>query len=108
MIKTKSILINKILFRWLATDEDDGQIVRELLILGPAAQHLDKTAYNIKIKTGDVWQAGTDADVHLKIFGDKSDTDQIPLTSSNNTKNKFAQGRIDNFTFEFDDLGKVC
>ncbi len=62
----------------------------------------------MKIKTGDVFQAGTDADVHLKIFGEKGDTDQIRLTTANNTKNKFEKGRIDSFTFEFDDLGKVC
>lgn len=93
--------------RWLATDEDDGQIVRELT-LGSAAQHLDKTTYNIRIKTGDVFQAGTDADVHLKIFGEKYDTDKLVLRSSDNTTNKFERGRIDKFTYEFDDLGKVC
>ncbi len=95
------------LFRWLAVDEDDGKIVRELS-LGSAAQHLDKTTYNIRIKTGDRWQAGTDANVHMKLFGEKGDTDKIRLMSADNTKNKFEAGRIDKFTYEFDDLGKVC
>ena len=93
--------------RWLAVDEDDGQIIRELT-LASAAQHLDKTTYNVRIKTGDVFQAGTDADVHLKIFGEKEMTDKIPLRTSNNTANKFERDRIDSFTFEFADLGRVC
>ena len=94
-------------FRWLAADEDDGQIVRELT-LNSAAQHLDKVTYNVRIKTGDVFQAGTDADVYLKIFGETYDTDKIQLRTANNTSNKFERNQIDHFTFEFDDLGKVC
>ena len=94
------------MFRWLATDEDDGKIVREL-VPGGAAQHLDKTSYHVRIKTGDRLGAGTDANVHLKIFGEKGDTDKIQLKSSDNTKNKFEKGQIDQFTYEFDDLGKV-
>ncbi|CAF2908011.1 unnamed protein product [Rotaria sp. Silwood2] len=89
--------------RWLAVNEDDGQIVRELT----ATQHLDKTTYNVKIKTGDIFQAGTDADVHLKIFGKNSSTDKIQLKTTNNTKAQFERGCIDSFAFEFDDLGKI-
>ncbi|CAM2710921.1 unnamed protein product [Rotaria socialis] len=92
--------------RWLAEDEDDGQIVRELT-LQSAAQYLDKTTYNVRIKTGDILQAGTDADVYLKIFGDKGDTDKIHLRNSDNTSNKFERARVDHFTYEFDDLGKI-
>ncbi|CAF4587849.1 unnamed protein product [Rotaria sp. Silwood1] len=92
--------------RWLAVDEDDGQLVRELT-LKTAAQHLDKTTYNVKIKTGDIFQGGTDADVYLKIFGENGDTDKIQLRTANNTSNKFERGHIDHFTFEFDDLGKI-
>ncbi len=69
---------------------------------------MDKTTYNIRIKTGDVIGAGTDADVHLKIFGEKGDTDKIVLMTADHTFNKFEQGRIDKFTYEFEDLGKVC
>ncbi|CAF0968400.1 unnamed protein product [Rotaria sp. Silwood1] len=90
--------------RWFAVDEDDGRIVREFIV----TQHLDMTTYNIKIKTGDVFQAGTNADVHLKIFGEKDTTDKLQLTTiNNNTKNIFERGQIDNFTFECYDLGKI-
>ncbi|CAF2355156.1 unnamed protein product [Rotaria sp. Silwood2] len=92
--------------RWLATDEDDGQLVRELT-LKTAAQHLDKTTYNVRIKTGDIFQGGTDADVYLKIFGENGDTDIIQLRTANNTSNKFEKGRTDHFTLEFDELGKI-
>lgn len=92
--------------RWFADDEDDGLIVRELSAAS-ATQHLDKTTYNVKIKTGDVFQGGTDADVHLKMFGDKGDTDKVRLQSSDNTSNLFERGRTDHFTLEFDDIGKV-
>ncbi|CAF5077859.1 unnamed protein product, partial [Rotaria sp. Silwood1] len=88
---------------WLAVDQDDGQIVRELT----STQNLNKTTYNIKIKTGDIFQAGTDADVHLKIFGEKGNTDKIQLRTINNTKALFERGSIDNFTCEFYDLGKI-
>ncbi|CAF5099834.1 unnamed protein product, partial [Rotaria sp. Silwood1] len=89
--------------RWFGVDKDDRQIVREL----PPTQNLNKITYNIKIKTGDVLQAGTDADVHLKIFGEKDSTDKIPLTTINNKKALFECGSIDNFTFELYDLGKI-
>jgi len=46
--------------------------------------------------------------VHLKIFGEKGDTDKLQLRTADNTTNKFERGRIDKFTYEFDDLGKVC
>ncbi|CAF4633831.1 unnamed protein product, partial [Rotaria magnacalcarata] len=83
---------------WLAEDEDDGQIVRELTLQN-VAQHLNKTTYNVRIKTGDVFQAGTNADAYLKIFGDKGDTDKIHLKNSDNTSNKFERARVDHFTY---------
>ena len=51
--------------RWLAVDEDDGLIVREITTGG--SQLLSTTSYNVAIKTGDVKNAGTDANAHLKV-----------------------------------------
>lgn len=42
--------------RWLAVDEDDGLIVREISVDG--LQYLDSVTYNVKVKTGDVRNAG--------------------------------------------------
>lgn len=78
------------------------------LTLGTTTQYPDKTIHNIRIQTGDEFQAGTDADVYLKIFGENSTTDQISLKSTDHISNKFEKGRTDEFTYEFDDLGKVC
>ena len=78
------------------------------LILGTEGQDSNKTIYNIRIQTGDEVQAGTDADVYLQIFGEKNSTDKIQLEPVGNTPKKFQKGRINEFTYEFDDLGKVC
>ena len=91
--------------RWLATDEDDGKIVRELV--ANQSQYLDKISYNVSVKTGDKNNAGTDANVHIKIFGSKGDTGTIKLRSSDNTFNKFERGRVDLFNIENEDIGKV-
>jgi hypothetical protein len=93
--------------RWLAVDEDDGLIVRELFAEGMGSQYLDTTSYLVKVKTGDVRNAGTDARVHLKIFGTKGDTGNKHLKNSDNTSNKFERGREDDFRIEADDIGKV-
>lgn len=90
----------------MAGDEDDGQVVRELKP-NTAAQHLDKTTYRVKIKTGEVFGAGTDADVYLKIFGKKGDSGKVALRTAKSTGNKFEGGQIDSFDLEFEDLGKV-
>ncbi|UJR34623.1 hypothetical protein I4U23_027400 [Adineta vaga] len=75
--------------------------------LGPQGQHSNKTIYNIRIQTGDEFQAGTDADVYLQIFGGNNSTDKIQLESVDYTPNKFQKGRINEFTYEFDYLGNI-
>lgn len=91
--------------RWLAVDEDDGLIVRELYADG--SQYLDLTSYSVKVKTGDVANAGTDANVHLKIYGEKGDTGMLRLEHSENTSNKFERGRQDLFKIEAEDIGRI-
>lgn len=92
--------------RWLATDEDDGQIVREFLVEA-GEQLLNTTSYHVRVKTGDKRSAGTDADVSLKIFGARGDTGNQVLRKSNNTFNKFESGKVDEFDFEHEDIGKI-
>jgi len=92
--------------KWLATDEDDGQIVREFLV-GGNAEGLETISYNVKVKTGDVRNAGTDADVSLKIFGSRGDTGVKVLRSSDNHTNKFERGKVDEFKIECQDIGKI-
>lgn len=79
--------------RWLAIDEDDGLIIREItagkitlfntymlfhefsrgfehnhwwVIIG-GSQLLSTTSYNVTVKTGDVSGAGTDANCYIKV-----------------------------------------
>lgn len=47
------------------------------------------------VKTGDVSKAGTDANVHLKIFGEKGDTGLLKLENAESTSNKFERNRTD-------------
>ena len=79
--------------RWLAVDEDDDEIVRELFADGGGSQYLDTTTYVVRVKTGDVRNAGTDAKVHVKIFGAKGDTRNRDFIKSDNWNNKFERNR---------------
>lgn len=69
--------------------------------------YLTATSYHVSVKTGDKSGAGTDADVHLKIFGTKGDTGLLQLKNAENTLNKFEKGRTDLFKLEATDIGKV-
>ena len=58
------------------------------------------------VRTGDIRGAGTDANVYIQIFSRKGDTGRLPLTQSENTKNKFEK-RADMCTVEAVGIGKV-
>ncbi|KAJ8261234.1 hypothetical protein COCON_G00169570 [Conger conger] len=109
--------------RWLAIDEDDGQIARELVPVDEAfmkkndddeeesaatlglEQKSMSTTYNLRVKTGEKKYAGTDANVFAILYGSKDDTGIINLKACKNHKNKFEQGLIDEFTVEAVDIG---
>lgn len=63
--------------------------------------------YLISTKTGDIQNAGTDANVRIVIFGSKSKTDSIHLKENKEKKNKFERGRLDEFAIQANDVGKV-
>ncbi|KAM3867839.1 lipoxygenase homology domain-containing protein 1 [Diretmus argenteus] len=110
--------------RWLAVDEDDGQIARELVSVDEAfmkknedeegtgatlglEQKSMSTTYTIKMKTGDKKYAGSDANVYAILFGENDDTGIINLKACQNYKNKFEQGMINEFIVEAVDLGEL-
>ncbi|KAL4660900.1 lipoxygenase homology domain-containing protein 1-like [Arapaima gigas] len=111
--------------RWLAVDEDDGQIARELVPVDEAfmkggsdneegseatlglEQKAMSTTFSLRIKTGDKKYAGTDANVFAILYGAKDDTGIINLKACKNNRNKFERGKIDNFTVEAVDLGHL-
>ncbi|XP_054665159.1 lipoxygenase homology domain-containing protein 1 isoform X2 [Grus americana] len=111
--------------RWLAVEEDDGQIVRELVPVDEAfvkkdsendgqslatlglEQKAKSTTYTVKVKTGDKKNAGTDANVFITLYGSKDDTGIVSLKASKINKNKFERGKIDEFTVESVDIGDL-
>ncbi|XP_074669791.1 lipoxygenase homology domain-containing protein 1 [Strix aluco] len=111
--------------RWLAVEEDDGQIVRELVPVDEAfvkkdsendgqslatlglEQKAKSTTYTVKVKTGDKKNAGTDANVFITLYGSKDDTGIVSLKASKINKNKFERGKVDDFTVESVDIGDL-
>ncbi|XP_047448234.1 lipoxygenase homology domain-containing protein 1 [Mugil cephalus] len=110
--------------RWLAKSEDDGETVRELVPSDIITEKLlrdgtlkttevevedalETHTYNVSVRTGDMYGAGTDANVFLTIYGDLGDTGERKLAKSDSNKNKFERGAVDKFTIEAVDLGQV-
>ncbi|XP_016325596.1 lipoxygenase homology domain-containing protein 1-like [Sinocyclocheilus anshuiensis] len=112
--------------RWLAVDEDDGQLGRELVPVDEAFMKRDEdeeeesspaqlgleqkamsTTFTMRVKTGEKKSAGTDANVYAILYGTKDDTGIINLKASKNHRNKFELGLIDEFTIEAVDIGKL-
>lgn len=50
--------------------------------------------YKVTVRTGDMYGAGTDANVFLTIYGDLGDTGERKLAKSENNKNKFERGEV--------------
>ncbi|XP_009078006.1 PREDICTED: lipoxygenase homology domain-containing protein 1-like, partial [Acanthisitta chloris] len=108
--------------RWLAKSEDDGETVRELVpsdiyteklmkdgtlkkIREEVDDALEVHTYKISVFTGDIYGAGTDANVFLNIYGDMGDMGERKLSKSETNFNKFERGQEDTFTIEAVDLG---
>eukprot|EP00047_Mylnosiga_fluctuans_P014195 m.36272 g.36272 ORF g.36272 m.36272 type:complete len:2392 (+) comp5381_c0_seq2:48-7223(+) len=93
--------------RWFAKDEDDGQIERELPVLGANGVVKATTTYTVSVATGDVPKAGTDANVFVNLFGAKGETGALKLVESTSFRNKFERGHIDIFKLEAVDIGEL-
>ncbi|XP_075441794.1 lipoxygenase homology domain-containing protein 1 isoform X2 [Ascaphus truei] len=93
--------------RWFDRNEDDGHIIRELVPAGDS-QMLRSISYHFQIKTGDVSGASSDSRVFVKLYGEKGDTNkQFLLVSDNDLADNFERGRVDNFTINTIDIGKI-
>jgi hypothetical protein len=67
--------------------------------------------YTIKTFTGDVWRAGTDANVYCTVYGERGDSGKLQLKQSSTNRNKFERNQMDVFDMEFGELGrlnKIC
>ena len=52
------------------------------------------TAYRVTVFTSDIRYAGTDANVHLTLYGEKDDTGRVPLAKSETNRNMWCVERI--------------
>ena len=93
--------------KWLARNEDDGQTERVLPVLGANGMVADTTTYTIRVHTGDVKGAGTDANVYLYLYGEQGDSGRLELRKSETYRNPFERNRIDVFTRELMDIGNL-
>ncbi|XP_061166198.1 lipoxygenase homology domain-containing protein 1-like [Saccostrea echinata] len=91
--------------RWLARDEDDYEICRELPAVRKGEPILPVVRYNVYVTTGNLWGASTEANVYMTMYGDRGDTGVRQLYSP--SKGCFQQGRTDTFTVEAVSLGHL-
>lgn len=65
-------------------------------------------SYHISVKTGDIPGASSDSRVFIKLYGEKADSSkEFLLVSDNDLGNYFERGRVDEFTLDMMDIGKV-
>ncbi|KAK9408787.1 lipoxygenase domain-containing protein 1 [Crotalus adamanteus] len=95
---------NFVAHRWLASDEEDKELVVELT--PEEASELEANTYEVHVITGVIWGAGTDANVYLSIYGERGDTGERHLKYSNHL-NKFEKKQVDVFTVKAIDLGEL-
>ncbi|CAF3698383.1 unnamed protein product [Rotaria sp. Silwood1] len=91
--------------KWLAIDEDDKMISREIYASENTTQYLSPiqqtTTYRINVITADKFDSGTDAHVYIIIFGEYNDT-----VKSITNKDPFEKGHKDLFEIETIDIGQ--
>ncbi|KAK3579121.1 hypothetical protein CHS0354_022141 [Potamilus streckersoni] len=92
--------------RWLARDEDDQEICRELPAVRRGEAVLPIMKYEIEVHTGDIWGGGTDANVYITVYGDRGDSGVRQLYAENKGI-YFRKGQVDHFTLEAVTLGHL-
>ncbi|KAM6171655.1 oxygen-regulated protein 1 isoform 2-T2 [Erethizon dorsatum] len=92
--------------RWLAQDQEDGEICREFPLLNKGQPILPVIIYEVYVATGELWNAGTAANVYISICGAKGDTGSRLLFRSKSSCN-FLRGQTDTFFLEAVYLGEL-
>ncbi|XP_032172199.1 oxygen-regulated protein 1 isoform X4 [Mustela erminea] len=92
--------------RWLARDQEDGEICREFPVLNKGQPILPVTVYEVHVATGERWNAGTGASVYISIYGEKGDSGSRQLFRSKNSFS-FLRGQTDTFSLEAVHLGDL-
>uniref|UniRef100_A0A673VN22 Oxygen-regulated protein 1 n=1 Tax=Suricata suricatta TaxID=37032 RepID=A0A673VN22_SURSU len=92
--------------RWLARDQEDGEICREFPVLNEGQPMLPVTVYEVHVATGELWNAGTVANVYISIYGEKGDSGSRQLFRSKSSFS-FLRGQTDTFSLEAVHLGAL-
>ncbi len=109
--------------RWLARDEDDRAIERDLVaaklidekLTGDRTESRERNIRNqlamkdyvIEVFTGDVLRASTNANVFLTLYGEQGDTGEKKLIDSKTHTDKFERNQMDRFVVQAADLGRL-
>lgn len=89
--------------QWLATNKGDGKTSRRLTAIHDDPRG-SKVNYKITILTSNLKGAGTDANVFLTLYGEKSSSGRILIPSGPST---FDRGAKDSFTQTLHELGNI-
>ncbi|NWU38632.1 LOXH1 protein, partial [Hylia prasina] len=65
------------------------------------------TEYTIKVYTGDKRGAGTDANVHIILFGNEDKSEVFQLAHSLEHQNPFERGKVDTFKIKTKNIGSL-
>ncbi|KAK3777632.1 hypothetical protein RRG08_021747 [Elysia crispata] len=100
--------------RWMSRDEDDHEICREMPAIRKGEPHLPVIKYEVSVLTGDLWNAGTEANVYLTIYGDRGDSGvrQLYMAPGGTARSEsgggpFKKGQTSHFTVEAVSLGHL-
>ncbi|XP_078711332.1 lipoxygenase homology domain-containing protein 1-like, partial [Lampetra fluviatilis] len=92
--------------RWLSRDEDDGEICREVAVPRRTGPVLSAVRYEVRVTTGELWNAGTEGRVHVAVHGERGDTGPRLLQRSRHPTS-FQRGQTDVFRLEAVHLGRL-
>ncbi|XP_026526062.1 lipoxygenase homology domain-containing protein 1 [Notechis scutatus] len=92
--------------KWLTQAQNEGEISQELPVLHQGHPILPVAMYKVHVITGDLWNAGTEADVYIAINGEKGDTGCRQLHRSMKSQ-KHMKGQTDTFSLEAVHLGHL-
>ncbi|NXD75148.1 LOXH1 protein, partial [Halcyon senegalensis] len=71
------------------------------------SQARNLTEYTIKVYTGDKRGAGTDANVHIILFGNEDKSEVFQLSQSLEHQDPFERGKVDTFKIKTNKLGSL-
>ncbi|XP_072267298.1 oxygen-regulated protein 1 [Pyxicephalus adspersus] len=92
--------------KWLSRNHGNFECVCELPVVENGEPVFPIVKYKVSVFTGHLDQAGTDAPVHICVYGTRGDSGKRHLVKSN-LLHPFQQGEVDVFEIEAVSLGKL-